>query len=181
MRKLVFAFLSLVVGVAVGLFSAIYRMNDAGAVPVSGSAGWVEYDPAATADILPYAFSRLLIGGQVPPSNSLRQFMRRIDEDGNGLRGDCAFFLEGSLPAARWWTISATDGDGRVMLPKSTIAAGQTLLDDRGSMLVTFAPWPISGNWIAVGPGSYNVVLTLHDAAEEDDTIKLPTIRKGRC
>jgi hypothetical protein len=182
MRKLVYAALAVVGGIVIGIGSAAMRLSGAGSIPVTGNNAWQELDPASGNDLLPYSIGRYLASGQVPPSFSIRQFTRTRDEEGNALRGDCAYVLEGKVPAARWWTLAATDEDGRVVSPKSVVVAGQAFRDAEGTMRVSFAPWPVSGNWVHVTSGTYAMMLSLHDGQDDDEkSLTLPVVRKGRC
>ncbi len=182
MRKLLYAGLAVVGGMALGLASAINQLNQAGESPVVGSENWIELDPAAANSVLPYSLGRFLGSGQVPPSFSIRQFTRLRDEDGNALRGDCAYVLEGRIPAGRWWTLAATDGDGRVVSSNSVVVSGQVFRNAEGVVRVSFAPWPVSGNWVKVDSGTYQLVLALHDSLDEEDKpVTLPVVRKGSC
>jgi hypothetical protein len=182
MRKLIYAALAVFGGIAIGLGSAVMRLADAGSVAVPGNDAWLELDPASANDVLPYSLGRYLGSGQVPPSFTIRQFARTRDEDGNSLRGDCAYVLEGKIPPARWWTLAATDGDGRAVSPNSVIVAGQAFRDTEGTMRVTFAPWPVAGNWVHVESGTYSLILALHDSQDDEEKpVVLPVVRKGRC
>jgi hypothetical protein len=182
MRKLIYAALAVVGGLAIGLGSAVMRLSEAGSVAVPGNTAWVELDPASGNEMLPYALGLYLGAGQVPPSFTVRQFKRIRDEEGNALRGDCAYVLEGKVPPARWWTLAATDAQGRVVNPQSVIVAGQAFRDAEGAMRVSFAPWPIAGNWVRVDSGTYGLMLALHDVQDDDDKpVTLPVVRKGRC
>jgi hypothetical protein len=182
MRKLIYALMAIGGGVVMGLGSAIFRLSDAGETIVPGNEAWSELDPSKANDVLPYGLGRYLGAGQVPPSLTIRQFMRVRDEDGNSLRGDCAYVLEGKVPPARWWSLAATDADGRAVSPTSVIVAGQALRDSENLLRVTFAPWPVSGNWVRVESGSYRLVLALHDGVDDEEKpVTLPVVRKGRC
>jgi hypothetical protein len=182
MQKLIYAALAVIGGIAIGLGSAAVRLSDAGSIAVPGNNAWAELDPASGNDVLPYSIGRYLGSGQVPPSVTIRQFKRTRDEEGNALRGDCAYVLEGKVPPARWWTLAATDEEGRVVGDQSVIVAGQAFRDAEGMMRVSFAPWPVSGNWVHVGSGTYSLMLSLHDGQDEDETpLTLPVVRKGRC
>jgi hypothetical protein len=181
MRKLAIAGIALIVGVAGGYATATNNLNTAGQRTVPGSALWQELDPTEEPGMLPYSTGRFLADRQLPPPVSLHQYFRSHDEDGNRLRGDCAYVLEGIVPPARWWTIAATDGSWRTLAESSVAVSGQTFLNKDGSMRLTLSPFPVSGNWLKVPNETYQLVIALHDVADETENLILPTIRKGRC
>ncbi len=181
MRKIVSAALAIGSGVAIGLGSALTYLGSAGLSAVLDNPNWVEADVSTETTALPYALGHYLLEGVMPPPNSLRQFTRSRDEDGNTLRGDCVFVLEGNISTARWWTVAATNSNGTALNAQSVLAAGQALSSADGRFKISFASSPVAGNWIKVPSSAYTLAITLHDATDEEESLKLPTIRRGNC
>jgi hypothetical protein len=165
-------------GVAIGLVSALVKLDSAGSHAVIGHANWQEIDVSANALQLIYALGHFQVAGQVPPSTSLRQLQRLRDEDGNRLSASCVFVLEGKIPKARWWTIAATSDATTV--DENVISSGQAITDADGLLRVSVARSPVAGNWIIPPDGRYAIVLTLHDPVDVQ-TMVLPLVRQGRC
>jgi hypothetical protein len=182
MQKVVTALLAIAIGIGGGYASAAYSLRSAAERGVPGNTHWKELDASEELGLLPYAAGRFLANGQLPPPVSVRQFFRRADEDGSTLRGDCAYVLEGKVPPARWWTVAATDSSLRSLNANTVAVAGQTFAAADTSMRIIFSPSPAPGNWIKVPDQTYQLVMTLHDPTDEQDTdLALPTVRKGRC
>jgi hypothetical protein len=78
-----------------GLFRAI-EINGWTSDPAIGS-------PAAGPYMRAYVARRGLLGLR---REEAAYFLRATDDDGEALREDCAYVLEGRAPAARWWSVT---------------------------------------------------------------------------
>jgi hypothetical protein len=176
MKRFIAPLSLLAAGVALGLLSAQYLMENANvAVPVSNSK-WSEIQLSSESLQSSYLSGHFLRRGQVPPLKGSRFFVRNSDDDGNSLRGDCVVSLEGRIPAARWWFVSASSGKGR-----TTLDAAQAIRESNGEVAVSISQSPVAGNWIIPKDGSsydlHLVLLGVDDAAVVD----LPRVKRLWC
>ena len=79
----------IVVGLALGLGSAMQSLDGWGMQRVTDNPGWKEWRLSINDRLQPYALGHFLASGSVPTPISTHYFVRELDDDGNGLRGDC--------------------------------------------------------------------------------------------
>lgn len=85
-----------------------------GAVDISG---WTAFPEVGTRDADTYSKARFAReGGLALGQAEGIAFFARRDRDGQPLRRECSYVIEGSVPAARFWTLYAADAE-RVVLP----------------------------------------------------------------
>ena len=166
-------------GLALGLGSAIQSLDGWGMQPVADNPGWKEWRLSVNDRLQPYALGHFLASGSVPTPISTHYFARELDDDGNALRGDCNFVLEGPALQARWWSLSIQDASGAS--PHSILSAGKAVLDNNMQLRVTIALHPVPGNWLQPSDSG---AFTLHyvvSEPEKGEILNLPHIKKGSC
>ncbi len=169
----------IVLGLVLGFGSAVHSLDDWGMRPVVDNPGWKEWRLAATDTMQPYALGHFLASGSVPTPVSTHYYVRDVDDDGNSLRGDCIFSLDGPGISARWWSLSI-QGD-RTQSPHSILSAGKTILDNNLQLRATIALHPMSGNWLQPpdsGPFTLKYVVS---EPEKGELLTLPRVKKGSC
>jgi hypothetical protein len=179
MRKFLITTTMLVAGLSLGLLSARYLMENAStAAPLPGGQ-WTEIKTSADDLKSIYLTGHFLQRGEVPPLKGSRFFVRQLDDDGNILRGDCVVTLEGKMPEARSWLVSA-DGKNQ----RSALDASEAVREASGDYTISISTSPVPGNWL-VPPttGSYAMTLVLLDIAQTDPNEKLvlPTVKRLWC
>lgn len=176
MNRLIVPFSLLVAGIALGLLSAQYLMENASvAAPVANSE-WNEIQIGAESLQSSYLAGHFLRRGQVPPLKGSRFFVRSVDDDGNRLRGGCVVTLEGRIPPARWWFVSASSASGR-----ATLDAAQAIRESNGEVAVSISLTPVAGNWIIPTDGnSYELQLVLL-GADDAAIVDLPSVKRLWC
>jgi len=176
------------VGGAGSVWLALERDFGFGSVAIGS---WVAFPDHGTPEADPYSrarFSRetdLALGraeGLV--------FTARRDAGGEPLLRECSYLIEGNLPPARFWTLSARDADHAVIGiegGRSPALHSLALLrrpDDTVAVAVSGHPAP--GNWLALdGAGPFSLVLTLYDTAIASSAriaeVELPRIVREGC
>jgi hypothetical protein len=179
MQKNLFIPLMLLAGLGFGLLSARYMMENASvASPIAGG-HWMEIRTEGTDINALYLTGHFLRRGEVPPLKGSRFFVRHVDDDGNTLRGDCVVNIDGKIPEARWWFVSADAGGNRTALD-----AGEAVREATGDYSISISENPVPGNWL-VPPtvGSYAITLVLLDAAPDiaADKLELPVVKRLWC
>lgn len=179
MRRFFITSLMLLAGLSFGLLSARYMMeNLSAAVPIAGGK-WMEIIPDGDDLNSLYLSGHFLRRGEVPPLKGSRFFVRKLDDEGNTLRGDCVVAFEGKMPDARWWFVSADTKNKRTALD-----AGEAVREASGSYTISIADNPVPGNWL-VPPttGTYVITLVLLDAVTDANATipALPTVKRLWC
>ena len=117
-------------------------------------------------------------------------FIARRDADGEPLRLECGYRLEGVLPPARFWTLHARDAEGRLVARDGSRApalhSDALLRQSDNTAVTTVSRHPAPGNWLAVeGTGPLALVLTLYDTAMASSAriaeVELPKVHRGAC
>ncbi len=179
MKKFFIPPLMLLAGLSIGLLSAQYLMENATVASPVANSKWSEIKVGGDDLNATYLAGHFLRRGQVPPLKGARFFVRDSDDDGNSLRGDCLVSLEGKVPDARWWFVSA-EGSGI----RTALDAGEVVRESTGDISVSISETPAPGNWfLPPKSGSYSLALVLLDAAPEvtPNSLALPSVRRLWC
>lgn len=116
-------------------------------------------------------------------------FVATDDDDGDGLRGDCAYRVTGGDLPASWWSLTLYDG---AYLPDNddehlSVDATSVELADDGAWNAYLGPSPDSpGDWISTnGADRPNLVLRLYLPEEsvlaDPTTVPVPRITRLAC
>ncbi len=166
-------------GLSFGLLSARYMMENMSMVAPIAGGQWMEIKPDGDDLIALYLSGHFLRRGEVPPLKGSRFFVRKLDDDGNTLRGDCVVAFEGKMPETRWWFVSAEAKNTRTALD-----AGEAVREASGNYTISISNNPVPGNWL-VPPttGTYAITLVLLDAVTEANgtTPSLPKVKRLWC
>lgn len=179
MRSFKSSTIFIVIGLVLGFGSAVQSLGSWGMRQVADNPGWKEWRLAPTDTMQPYALGHFLAEGSVPTPVSTHYFIRDVDDDGDRLRGDCIFMIDGPAISARWWSLSIQD----VQAPSShaILSAGKTVLDNNLQLRATIALHPMPGNWLQPpDSGSFALKYVVSEPIK-GGTITLPHVKKGGC
>lgn len=161
---------------------------DPGAVAVGP---WVTQPKVGTTAIDPYAQAGLARSGAVPLSvNEGLTFTATTDDTGYRLLRSCSYHLDGGMPPARFWTLSATGRDGLAIddaARRSTFTSTDVIRDAEGHVAIDAAPEARPGNWLPLsGDGPLTLTLRLYDTPLTANTAEigaaaLPAITRLGC
>lgn len=175
-------------GGAGSVWLALDRDFEFGTVTIGS---WAAHPQHGTPDADPYARARFSREADLTLGRAEGLvFTARRDAEGDPLRVRCDYRVEGSLPPARFWTLFARDGGGRVVVPTGNRAPAlhsYALLRQEDDMVVTtVSRHPAPGNWLALsGSGQFVLVLTLYDAAIASGArigeVELPRVLRMGC
>jgi hypothetical protein len=117
-------------------------------------------------------------------------FSAQRDSQGDGLRRECSYRIEGPVPPARFWTLYAADVAGAVVPGGARLPAAlhsyQLLRLADNSVSIAAGAHPAPCNWLALsGAGPMTLVLTFFDTPIASSTgasdVVLPSIVKVGC
>jgi hypothetical protein len=179
------------IGIALGLaltFVALERGFGFGAVK---SGPWTAWPRVGASDIDPYARAVLSRTGEIPLAAAQGiAFYARSDDTGAALSGACDYVVSGAVPAARFWTLTLTDSNGRLVeniARRYAFTSGEVLRHGDNSFQIAVAAQARPGNWLPSEAGKrFVLVLKLYDAIASASPAGLagattPTIKRGRC
>src|SRR2546423_7276099 len=168
MRLLIGFLFAFAVAAAFGLGLTQFALTRGTAFGAITIGAWTAWPKTGTTDIDPYARAAIARSGELPiGSGDGVAFFAASDDMGRPLDGRCAVTLAGTTPAARFWTITLYDLDGR-LVPNAADRYGFTsqeiLRRADGTFEIVLAPRARPGNWLPTGGiDRYVVVLRLYD------------------
>jgi hypothetical protein len=151
---------------------------------------WTAWPQAGSADADPYSVALLARSGEVPlGAGEGLAFAAVNDDDGEPLQGECVYSIEGQTPAARLWTLTAYDAEGRLIVNparRSGFHSREIIRGVDGSFHITVSPDVEPGNWLPTAHSAgLQLVLRLYDTplttASEFTNIDMPRIARVRC
>ena len=116
-------------------------------------------------------------------------FRGHLDTEGNPLRTDCDYVIEGVDPDARWWSVTVYGADN-YLVPNAenrwAYSGGSVVREKDGSFRIHLSSKPQEKNWLPTGSGpEFSLTLRLYnpgkDVYQNPATTKLPVLRKVAC
>ncbi|TKT81219.1 DUF1214 domain-containing protein [Aquamicrobium sp. LC103] len=152
---------------------------------------WTAFPKMGTNDADPYSKARFAREADLALGQAEGiAFTARRDSGGQLLRADCAYSVEGTFPAARFWTLYAQDLDHKP-LPAAggrapALHSTGLLRAQDGKVRISVSRRPSPGNWLAIsGTEPFILALTLYDTATASNShvsdIELPRITRTSC
>ena len=178
-------------GLALGLAATWYAVSGGVNVGLLELGPWRGNPRAASADADPYSRAIRARTGQSPlsPAEGMT-FFAAIDDNGTKLDPRCEYFIGGPMPAARVWTLSSIDPDGKPVANatgRNTITSVEIVRDQTARFEIVAAAQARPGNWLPLSPVQpFQFMLRLYDttgsaAAGVMAREQMPSIRKGAC
>lgn len=163
-RLLLGALFALVIGASSGLGATWFALNQGAAFGAIRIGAWMAWPKTGTPDIDPYGRATIARSGQLPvASGDGIAFFSRHDDQGQPLDGRCDIVLRGTTPAARFWTLTLYDTDGRLVansLNRYNFTSEEVTRYQDGSFEITVSARARPGNWLPTG-GADRIVLEL--------------------
>lgn len=177
-----------VVGGGGSVWYALKTQDGIGAIRIGP---WTAFPDIGTQAADPYSKARVAREGILALGQAEGlSFIAERDSDGEQLKRQCAYEIEGGFPTARFWTLYAADQTlGVVETGKSRLAALQSyqvLRQPDNAVVISVSNRPAPGNWLlSDGFGRMYLVLTFYDTPIASSTglsdVTLPQIVKVGC
>ena len=175
-------------GGAASVWYALQSQEGVGAVTIGG---WTAYPDIGTPESDPYSKARVAREGMLALGRAEGlAFLAQRDSNGDALRRECRYTIEGAVPTARFWTLYAAD-EGMTAIDSGTLRANAlhslgVLRRADNSLSISVSARPSPGNWLEVpGSGRMFFVLTLYDTPVASSTgvagFELPQVIKAGC
>ncbi len=191
MRLFFNVFIVIVIGLALGGYSADYSIQRSHGIGAINIGQWSAWPFVGGSEVDPYTAAKVAADGTIPlgAAEGLA-FEAAIDQDGDLLSKECRYNLTGITPSARLWTLAAYENDGSYVKPGeagiSSKYSGNIVRFPDGSFTISISNSPQPGNWLSVsGEGTFKLILRLYDTPVTSssgliDPI-MPTIRRLDC
>lgn len=155
------------------------------------SGPWVLWPKSGTSDIDPYARAVLAQTATIPlAATEGLSFSAARDEGGTLLSARCIYRLDGPVPGARAWTLTASTPAGHPMdsaVGRSAFSSSEIVRQEGGGFTIVMGPSARPGNWLPVsGDGRFVLTLRLYDTplastAGEIAKAALPRLSRIGC
>jgi len=184
--------LILLIGIAIGVGFGLsyYALTDGRFFATFSFGPWVAWPAAGSPAPDPYTRAYLARRGALQMGRTEGiEFTAETDSDGRTLTIDCTYRIDGRTPVAAFWTLVATDEEGRNLARPNALLyldSGHIAREPDGSFVLRVGRRLASGNWLEIdGDGPFHLVLRLYDAAVftglGNDVEELPVIIREAC
>jgi Uncharacterized conserved protein len=180
--------LLLALGLGVGSAYAVLNGN-----PPFGSrhlGPWQTWPKLGSAEADPYMRAIVARRSDIPlATGEGLALTAQSDSEGRKLDSACSYRIGPSTPAARWWTLTVYDEDGKLApseLGRSGFTSPEVLRDAQNGFAVVLSRTLSAGNWLQLpASGPFSVVLRLYDipgaAGLSLNPEDLPAIERLEC
>ena len=190
MRLIIDIAIAIAIAVVIGVSSAWYAVERGFLFGAVTAGAWTAWPDAGSANADPYSLATLARTGEVPlGAGEGIAFTAEDDSVGEPLSGACAYEVVGQTPAARLWTLTAYDAQGRLMINaarRPSFHSREIVRQANGSFVITVSADVAPGNWLPIGRvDHFRLVLRLYDTPLTTGSriadLVMPDIRKGAC
>ncbi len=190
MRLLFDIVIALVLALTIGISTAWYAIEHGFIFGAVTAGAWTAWPTAGSANADPYSLATLARTGEVPlGAGEGIAFTAEDDSAGEPLSGRCTYEVAGQTPAARLWTLTAYDSEGRLMVNaarRSGFHSREIVRQTDGSFVIIISPEVAPGNWLPVSrTDHFRLVLRLYDTPLTTGSriadLTMPDIREVRC
>ena len=191
MRLLLGVLFALMIAASCGLGATWFAVTHAAAFGPIRVGAWKAWPKTGTPDIDPYARATMARNGGLPvASGDGIAFFARTDDAGHPLDGRCEIVLKGITPAARFWTLTLYDPDGRLIVnaaDRYAFTSHEITRQADGHFAIAIAPRARAGNWLPTGGVDHIIlVLRLYDtpvgaATRIGREASMPSIAESGC
>jgi hypothetical protein len=155
MRLLLGSFVTFLVAAAVGLGATWLTLTRGVAFGSLTIGAWTAWPKSGSVDIDPYARAIIARSGELPTGmGDGVAFYARTDDVGDNFDGRCTFLVGGLTPAARYWTLTLYDPEGRLVantIDRHGFTSEEIVRDADGRFAITVSALARPGNWLPTG------------------------------
>ncbi len=192
MRLLFGSCFTLLLAATIGLGATWFTLSHGVAFGALTIGAWTAWPKSGSVDIDPYARAAIARSGELPIGlGDGVAFYARTDDQGHPLDGRCAFSISGLTPAARFWTVTLYDPEGRLVanaIDRHGFTSEEIVRETDGRFVIAVAPQARPGNWLPTGGiEKFVLVWRLYDTpvgvgtrTAQDGTMPA-VVRKGTC
>ncbi len=182
----------ILVGCAIGYFSAHYVISGQIGDLTLQNGSWMLWKKAGHVDADPYTKAHFALRRELPLGNFEQMtFSATTDFNGSSLSSVCTYTLDsGPLPARAWELSVQPRGDEtpiEISSRRTSFNANNVVRNGQGNFRLVLSDSARPGNWLPLPPegAEFKLLLTLINAErkviEDPSSLKLPEIRVGSC
>jgi hypothetical protein len=149
------SFFTLMVAAAIGLGATWLTLTRGIAFGSLTIGAWTAWPKSGSVDIDPYARATIARTGELPiGAGDGVAFYAHTDDTGNAFDGRCTYVVSGMTPAARYWTLTLYDAQGRLVantIDRHGFTSAEILREAEGRLVINIGPRARSGNWLPSG------------------------------
>ena len=142
---------TLLLAAAIGLGATWFTLTRGVAFGPLTIGAWTAWPKSGSVDIDPYARAAIARSGELPiGTGDGVAFYAHTDDTGNPLDGRCMFSVAGVTPAARYWTLTLYDPQGRLVanvIRRHGFTSAEILREQSGRFVINVGPRARPGNW----------------------------------
>ncbi|MEO8667565.1 MAG: DUF1214 domain-containing protein [Bauldia sp.] len=190
MRFLIDIAIAILIATTIGFFTAWYAVEYGGQYGAVAVGEWTSWPGAGSPNADPYAVALLARTGEVPlGAGEGTAFSAEKDDSGSPLTGRCAYLIAGQTPAARLWTLTGYDANGRLMANaarRSSFHSREIVRRPDGGIEIAVSTIPSPGNWLPIARvDRFKLVFRFYDtpltAGGGGGDIVMPKITRSGC
>ncbi|MEO8606159.1 MAG: DUF1214 domain-containing protein [bacterium] len=187
MRRTLWWGSAIVAGLVLGLGSAQVMVRRGVAAAMVRNGAWQTSLDTGSAAASPYLRAQVAVAGLLALNRDETIYFRADrDESGHRFDGSCDVVIDGSDPAARWWSITAYAEDNYLIAnPEQRYSFSQSTVQRQadGQFRIIASPRRQAGNWLPVAAAPFDLTLRLYNPAPEVGAdpagVALPRIRQA--
>jgi hypothetical protein len=149
------SFFTLMVAAAIGLGATWLTLTRSIAFGSLTIGAWTAWPKSGSVDIDPYARATIARTGELPiGAGDGVAFYAHTDDTGNAFDGRCTYVVSGMTPAARYWTLTLYDAQGRLVantIDRHGFTSAEILREAEGRFVINVGPRARPGNWLPSG------------------------------
>ena len=190
-QLLVRILLVLAIGAALGVAASWAALRNGLAFDLVEAGPWVAAPRLASRARDPYAAAALARSGETPLDLAeALAFVARADASGAKLDGACVYRVKGPAPQARFWTLTLTDQQGRLIendARRYGFTSTEIVREETGGFEIAVSATARAGAWLPAPPDRrFALTLRLYDspvaaAAATLQADALPQILREQC
>lgn len=152
---------------------------------------WRTYPRLGTFDVDPYAHAAIIRRNELPLGTGEGQFFAATtDTSGLPLNSRCTYAIDGILPLARAWSLTAHRIDGGLFATahvEPALTSGIVIYSKNNDVTITVSHAPQPLNWLPLPENAaFSLVFRLYDsatnlAALSRQTVNFPSIARIAC
>jgi hypothetical protein len=149
------SFFTLMLAAAIGLGATWLTLTRGVAFGSLTIGAWTAWPKSGSVDIDPYARATIARTGELPiGAGDGVAFYAHTDDSGNVFDGRCTFVISGITPAARYWTVTLYNAQGRLVantIDRHGFTSAEIVRDADGRFAISVGPRARPGNWLPSG------------------------------
>jgi hypothetical protein len=169
-RLLLASLYTFLLAAAIGLGSTWFALTRGAGFSSLKIGAWTARPKTGTIDIDPYARAAISRSGALPVGlGDGVAFVAATDDQRRPLDGRCDVQISGTTPAARYFTLTLYEPDGKLVansLNRQGFTSEELVRGQDGSFQISVAPRARPGNWLPTGGVEhYLLVLRFYDTS----------------